>query len=64
MQPYKVEFYVYANSNDEVKHLQQSLKDFVHQKRMQGIAVTATKLTKALSNFSNNYFVNQYLKKK
>lgn len=62
MQPYKIEFYAYADSETEAKTLEKALYDFVNSKREQGIAVRASKLTDALTKYKNNYFVNNFLK--
>jgi hypothetical protein len=62
MQPYKVTFYVYAESEEQARELEQQLYEFVDSKRSRGIAVTARKLTQALIKFRDNYFVNNYLK--
>lgn len=62
MQPYKIEFYAYCNTEDEAETLSKALYDFVALKRSQGIAVTAEKMTKALTQFKDNFFVNNYLK--
>jgi hypothetical protein len=52
---------VYAESRAEADALQTELFSFVNQKREEGIAVTASKLIKALQRFRNNIFVNNYL---
>lgn len=61
LQVYSVEFKVYAESKAEADALQAELYSFVNHKRDQGIAVTASKLIKALQRFKNNIFVNNYL---
>jgi hypothetical protein len=61
LQVYSVELKVYAESKAEADALQAELYSFVNHKRDQGIAVTASKLIKALQRFKNNIFVNNYL---
>ena len=62
MRPCKVAFYVYAESEEQIEKLQDTLNDFVREKYSQGILVTADKLAKAMNAFSNNFFVTNYLK--
>lgn len=61
MKPFKIDMWVYAESQAEAEALQQELLAFVQQKREQGIAVTASKVIKALQRFRDNVFVNNYL---
>lgn len=61
LQVYSVELKVYAECKAEADALQAELYSFVNHKREQGIAVTASKLIKALQRFRNNIFVNNYL---
>jgi hypothetical protein len=62
MQPYKITMFVYADSEEQALELEQALYRFVDNKRKQGVAVSAQKLTQALMRYANNYFVNQFLK--
>ena len=62
MQPYKIEFYIYAENENEAKELSNALYCFVSSKREQGVAVTASKLTQAINKFKDNYFVTNYFK--
>ena len=62
MQPYKIEIYVYAESEDEAKEAQQAAYDFVRENYEQGIIVTARKVKEALLKFKDNFFLKQYLK--
>ena len=48
MQPYKIEMYVYADSQQEADKLQATLRAFVENKRNQGVAVTASSLINAV----------------
>ena len=62
MKPHKITFYAYAENEEQVELLQNTLNDFVRDKYNQGILVTADKLAKAMNAFSNNFFVTNYLK--
>lgn len=63
MEPHKVTFYVYAESEQEVKELQLALNDFVRNQYNKGTLVTARKMLGALIKFGNNFLVTNYLKK-
>lgn len=62
MRPYKIEVYVYAESEDEAMTAQKAMRNFVRSKYDMGILVTAGRLTDALTRFKDNVFVNQFLK--
>lgn len=62
MKPHKITFYAYAENEEQVAQLQDTLNNFVRDKYNQGILVTADKLAKAMNTFSNNFFVTNYLK--
>lgn len=62
LQVHEISFKVYAESQAEADALQTELLSFVREKREQGIAVTASKLMKALQTFRGNMIVNNYLK--
>ena len=62
MKPFKVEFYVYADDEQDVVMLQNQLNEFVRDKYNCGVLVTASKLSSALKKFCNNLFVTNYLK--
>lgn len=62
MKAYKIDMWVYAESQAEANALQIELLAFVQQKREQGIAVTAEKLIKALQSFKNNIYLTNYLR--
>jgi hypothetical protein len=59
---YEIKFKLYAESQAEADALQTELMEFVNDKREQRIAVTASKLIKALRQFGNTILVNNYLK--
>lgn len=63
MTPHKIEFYVYAENEQEAKELQRAMNDFVRAQYNKGVLVTARKLIGALANFGNNFFVTNYLRK-
>lgn len=63
MTPQKIEFYVYAENEQEAKELQRAMNDFVRGQYNKGVLVTARKLIGALANFGNNFFVTNYLRK-
>lgn len=62
MQPYTVTIPIYANSEEEAKQFARDFHAFVAEKREQGIAVTAEKFGKAISQFKNNPFLTNYLR--
>lgn len=62
MQPYKIEMYVYADSQQEADILQATLREFVEQKRNQGIAVTASSLNSAVERFGSHPLINNFLR--
>ena len=62
MKPYKIEIYVYAESDEEAEAAQKAARDFVRSKYDRGILVTAKKLVGALERFKDNIMVNQFLK--
>ena len=62
MQPYKIDLYVYAESEEETKSLQDALKSFVIEKREQGIVVTASSLSYALNRFKNSSLILNFFR--
>ena len=62
LKPFRIDMYVYAESDDEALRLSSQLKDFVNAKRNQGIVVSANKLSRALEVFGNNPLLLNYLK--
>lgn len=63
MIPQKIEFYVYAENEQEAMELQRAMKDFVRWQYNKGVLVTARKLIDALANFGNNFFVTNFLRR-
>lgn len=62
LQVYEIKFKLYADSQAEAEALESELLSFVREKREKGVAVTASKVIKALQQFKNNVFVTTYLK--
>jgi hypothetical protein len=61
LQVHEISFKVYAESKAEADALQTEMMAFVRDKREKGVAVTASKLLRALQTFKNNPFINNYL---
>lgn len=62
LKPHKIEFYIYAENDEEVKAVQQAANNFVASNYQQGVIVTAKKLTDALTKFKDNFFVKNFLR--
>lgn len=62
MQPYNATIPIYAETEDEVKAFEKNFYDFVNEKRNQGIAVSAKKMSQALAMFRDNAYLNNFLK--
>ena len=62
MQPYKIDLYVYAESEQQAEYLQDALKSFVIEKREQGIVVTASSLSYALNRFKNSSLILNFFR--
>lgn len=62
MKPYKIEIYVYAESEEEAQTVEKAVKSFVKEKYQNGILVTADKIAAALARFGSSIIVNQFLK--
>lgn len=63
MKPYKVAFYVYAESPDQIEALQNELNNFVREKYNSGVLVTASRLIEALARFKKNVLVDSFLRR-
>ena len=62
MKPYKIEIYVYADSEDEAAKVKEAAIRFVKEKYNAGILITANKLLNALEKFKTSFMINQYFK--
>lgn len=62
LKPYKIDLYVYADSDEETTALEQKLKDFINTQRLRGVAVTAKKLNEILDKYGKNNFVTNFLR--
>ena len=62
MEGFIVQFKVYANSQQEADAASDALRKFVDDMGAKGIAVTASKLSSAISRWKDNYFVISYFK--
>lgn len=62
MKPYKIEIYVYADTEEQALEVQRAAKDFVRERYQNGVLVTADKLLNALRKFGNSMMVNQFFK--
>lgn len=57
MQGYELKFYVYADNAEEVEAARLAIVSFINQHAQHGRAVTARKLTEAVSRWDKNPFV-------
>lgn len=63
MTPHKIEIYLYAENDAEVKEAEKAAYEFVSAQYNRGNLVTARKFTEITRKFKDNYFVSQFLKK-
>ena len=62
MQGYEVKFNVYANSQEEADRMTEAAKGFITEMAQKGVAVTAEKLSHAISKWKDSYFVINYFR--
>lgn len=62
LQPYKIDLFVYTESDDEALALEQALKRFVNTQRERGVAVTASKLNTLLNQYGSNPLITNFLR--
>lgn len=62
MQGYRVQFNIYADSQEEADRASEAIKAFISEKARAGIAVTANKVAEAVGRFKDNYLVTQYFR--
>lgn len=61
MQPFKIEFYVYAESQEEVEQAQVAAREFVKTQYNRGRIVSARRLADAMRNAQNNPLISNIL---
>lgn len=61
IQPQKVSFYIYCESEEDVSMLEKTLYDFVSEQYNQGALVTAKKLIATINKLNNNPLVTHFL---
>ena len=57
MKGYEIKFNVYAESQEEADAATQAIKAFISEHAKQGRAVTANKISAAISNWKSNVLV-------
>ena len=62
MSGFEVKFNVYANSQEEADRATEAIKAFITEKALQGVAVSANRITDAITKYKDNYFVTSYFK--
>lgn len=62
MTPRKAQFYIYAESDEEVGRLEKALHDFVAEQYGKGVLVTASRLEGVLKKLGANPLIAHYLK--
>ncbi|MBQ5855618.1 MAG: hypothetical protein IIW50_07460 [Alistipes sp.] len=61
MKPYKVEIYLYANSEAEVEEARKAAREFVMYHYGNGCIVTALRFADVLRKFQTNPIVTKFL---
>jgi len=61
MQPFKIEFYIYAESQEEVEQAQKAAREFVRTQYNRGRIVSARKLADALQKAQGNQLIGNLL---
>ena len=62
MKPYKVEIYLYANSEAEVEEARKAAREFVMYHYGNGCLVTASRFADVLRKFKDNAIVTKFLR--
>lgn len=62
MKPYKVEIYLYADSEQEAQEAGKAAYDFVKNNYEAGVLVTARKFTDIIRKWGNNPLVRNFIK--
>ena len=63
MQGFPINFNVYANSQEEADEATKAIKQFITDCANRGVAITATKILRAVNKWGANPFVINYFKK-
>lgn len=61
MEGYRISFNIYADSEDEAKQAEQAIINFITAHAQEGRAVSAQKITSALSQWEKNPFVKSQI---
>ena len=62
MKPYKVEIYLYAESEQEAQAAAQAAYNFVKSNYEAGVLVTAKKFAEIVEKFGNNPIVRNFIR--
>lgn len=62
MKPYKIEIYLYADSEAEAKEAAQAAYNFVKSNYEAGVLVTAKKFAEIVNKFGNNPIVRNFIR--
>lgn len=62
MKPYKVEIYLYAESEQEAQAAAKAAYNFVKSNYEAGVLVTAKKFAEIVNKFGNNPIVRNFIK--
>ena len=62
LEPRSTTFFVYAESDEEVKELEKELKEFVKKKYSQGVYPRAASLTNIIRQYGNNAIINSFIR--
>lgn len=62
MEGHEIKFNVYAETKVEADMASARIKAFINELAQEGIAVTANRLSEAVTKWKGNYFVKQFFK--
>lgn len=63
MKPYKIEIYLYAESEQEAQEAKQAAYEFVNDNYGRGVLVTAKKFADTVRKYKDNLLVTNFLRK-
>lgn len=63
MKGFPIHFNVYANSQEEADEATLAIKNFIKESANKGVAITASKISRAINKWGLNPFVMNYFKK-